>query len=79
MIGIEVAKKVMHNDLYMHLLKKVLNKEVWTRLMFWLPESTDFKPNGQSVSMFDLKERLKGQTYGPLVALWCEINGMGPY
>ena len=42
--------------------KKVLNKEVWTRLMFWLPESTDFKLNGQSVSMFDLKERLKGQT-----------------
>ena len=49
--------------------KQVLNKEVWTRLMFWLPENTDLEPNGQTVSMFDIKERLKGQTYGPMVAL----------
>lgn len=48
---------------------QVLNKEIWTRLLFWLPKNTILEPNGQSVTLFDLKEVSENQTYGPVMAL----------
>ncbi len=51
-----------------------LNEEIWTRLVFWLPEETTSE---NQVTLFDLKEIRDNQTFGPLLNLALTDEGRG--
>lgn len=48
------------------------NKEIWTRIVFWLPEGT---VADAPATIFDLKEIRNNQTFGPLLNL--SVRGEG--
>jgi len=50
------------------------NKEIWTRMVFWLPNDTEAK---EQTTLFDLKEIRNNQTFGPLLNLALRDNGNG--
>jgi hypothetical protein len=50
------------------------NKEIWTRIVFWLPQDTS--SFGQT-TLFDLKEIRNNQTFGPLLNLAIRDEGKG--
>ena len=49
-------------------------KEIWTRIVFWLPEDTEAK---EQTTLFDLKEIRNNQTFGPLFNMALRDNGRG--
>jgi hypothetical protein len=51
-----------------------LNKEIWTRLLFWLPKETIAK---NQVTLFDLKDVNDNQTFGPFLNLALTDEGQG--
>jgi len=51
-----------------------LNEEIWTRVVFWLPEETTSE---NQVTLFDLKEIRDNQTFGPLLNLALTDEGRG--
>lgn len=50
------------------------NKEIWTRMVFWLPTGTVSK---EQTTLFDLKEIRNNQTFGPLLNLAIRDEGLG--
>ena len=50
------------------------NKEIWTRIVFWLPENTR---SFEQTTLFDLKEIRNNQTFGPLLNLAIRDDGRG--
>lgn len=53
---------------------QIFNKEIWTRLEFWLPIDT---LSTEQTTIFDLKEIRNGQTFGPLLNLAIRDDGEG--
>ena len=51
-----------------------LNKEIWTRLLFWLPKETIAK---NQVTLFDLKDVSDNKTFGPFLNLALTDEGQG--
>jgi hypothetical protein len=50
------------------------NKEIWTRIDFWLPSGTS---SSDQTTLFDLKEIRNNQTFGPLLNLAIRDEGQG--
>jgi len=50
------------------------DKEIWTRIVFWLPEDTVSK---DQTTLFDLKEIRNNQQFGPLLNLAIRDEGKG--
>lgn len=50
------------------------NKEIWTRIVFWLPENTSLF---EQTTLFDLKEIRNNQIFGPLLNLAIRDDGRG--